>query len=164
MNHETNSSVGSSVFSTTSSSYRNLPTPPQPVLSKDSQHKPKTTGSVGIMLVGLGGYNGTTLLAGIIANRLNITWRGPLGDIRTPNYNGCITQLKMKGGGVGYKDRVKGLADATFAAVGGWVSRCLFRNNCDRFSSRLKTSWKKRLGHSTHKTGRCSFGATNSRL
>lgn len=154
--------MSSSVFSMASSSYRNLPTSPQPVLSKDSQHKPKTTGSVGVMLVGLGGYNGTTLLAGIIANRLDIAWRGPLGDIRTPNYNGCITQLKMKGGGVGYKDRVKGLADATFAAVGGWVSRCFFRNNSFSFLPRLTTHTPcKWLGYSTRKTRRCSAGTTN---
>jgi hypothetical protein len=102
-------------------SFRSQPTTPPPQSVKDA--KPKTTGSVGIMLVGIGGYNGTTLLAGIMAHRLNITWRGPFGDIRTPNYNGCITQLKMKGGGVGYKDRVKGLAEATTAAIGGWVRR-----------------------------------------
>ncbi|GAX22096.1 hypothetical protein FisN_6Hh344 [Fistulifera solaris] len=117
MNFETSSSVSSSGFS--SSSFRSQSTTSPSF--KDA--KPKTTGSVGIMLVGIGGYNGTTLLAGIMAHRLNITWRGPFGDIRTPNYNGCITQLNMKGGGVGFKDRVKGLADATSAAVGGWDIR-----------------------------------------
>lgn len=96
---------------------------PQPVLVKDVNHKPKTTGSFGILIVGLGGANGTTLLAGVLANRLGINWFGPKGEPMTPNYNGCITQLKQKGvyGGVGYKDRIKGLADANLAAVGGWV-------------------------------------------
>jgi hypothetical protein len=40
------------------------------------------------------------------------------------NYFGCITQLDERGdhGGVGYRNKVKGLADASMAAVGGWVS------------------------------------------
>ena len=94
---------------------------PQPVLVKDATYKPKTVGSMGLMVVGLGGANGGTLLAGIIANRLGIHWHGPTGEPRTPNYYGCITQLNQRGGGVGYKDKVRGLVDASMAAVGGWV-------------------------------------------
>lgn len=125
-----------STFSSTSvtSSYRHhstgpfmpaTPTEPQPVLVKDAAHKPKTTGSFGLLIVGLGGANGATLLAGVLANRLGIHWHGPRGEPMTPNYYGCITQLNQRGkyGGVGYKDRVKGLADASMAAVGGWVRR-----------------------------------------
>ena len=63
------------------------------------------------------------MLAGILANRLNIEWRGAKGEPMTPNYNGCITQLDQKGGGVGYRNVVKGLADASMAAVGGWVRK-----------------------------------------
>jgi hypothetical protein len=101
-----------------------VPPKPEPVLVKDSSHKPKTTGSFGMLIVGLGGANGSTLLAGVLANRLRVDWHGPLGEARTPNYYGCITQLNQRGvyGGVGYKDRVKGLADASMAAIGGWVS------------------------------------------
>ena len=100
---------------------------PQPVLVKDRQHKPKTLGSFGLLVVGLGGANGTTLLAGILANRLNIDWHGPKGEPNTPNYYGCITQLDQRGiyGGVGYRNKVKGLADASMAAIGGWVRRSL---------------------------------------
>jgi hypothetical protein len=96
---------------------------PKPTLMVDSAHKPKTRGSFGVLVVGLGGANGTTMLAGILANRLGIEWRGPKGEPMTPNYYGCISQLDQKGvhGGVGYRDRVKGLADASMAAVGGWV-------------------------------------------
>jgi hypothetical protein len=122
------SSVYSSVSVTSSYRHHNagpfMPQavdPPQPVLSKDTQHVPKTVGCVGLMVVGLGGANGTTMLAGILANRLNIEWFGPRGEPMTPNYYGCITQLDQKGGGVGYRNRVKGLADASMAAVGGWV-------------------------------------------
>jgi hypothetical protein len=92
-----------------------------PKLMTDSSHKPKTHGSFGVLVVGLGGALGTTMLAGILANRLKIDWRGPKGEPMTPNYNGCITQLDQRGGGVGYRDMVKGLADASMAAVGGWV-------------------------------------------
>ncbi|CAB9506624.1 Inositol-3-phosphate synthase [Seminavis robusta] len=101
------------------------PSTPKPMLAVDSTHTPKTRGSVGIMIVGLGGANGTTLLAGILANRLNSQWRGPQGQPMQPNYYGCITQLKQKGkfGGVGFKDKIQGLADASMAAVGGWDIR-----------------------------------------
>ena len=128
-----NSSVASvsSAYSVTSSfRHHNAPfappTPsnPKPMLTSDTNHKPKTRGSVGLMVVGLGGANGATLLAGILANRLNTQWHGPQGQPRSPNYNGCITQLKSRGkfGGVGFKDKVHGLADASMAAIGGWVS------------------------------------------
>ena len=102
-----------------------VPTPqaPQPVLVKDVKHKPKTLGSFGVLVIGLGGANGTTLLAGVLANRLGLSWYGPKGESMTANYFGCITQLDQKGdhGGVGYRDKVKGLADASMAAIGGWV-------------------------------------------
>jgi len=102
------------------------PTQPQPVLSRDAAHRPKTNGSVGILIVGVGGANGTTLLAGVHAHRMQLSWHGPTGEPRSCSYGGCITQLDVKGGGVGYRNRVKGLADATLAAVGGWVcsARC----------------------------------------
>ena len=96
-----------------------------PKLTKDASHKPKTHGSFGVLVVGLGGANGSTMLAGILANRLKIDWRGAKGEPMSPNYNGCITQLDQRGvhGGVGYRDLVKGLADASMAAVGGWDIR-----------------------------------------
>ncbi len=106
-------------------------TKPKSKLSTDKSHIPKTHGSVGLLVIGLGGANGTTMLAGILANRKGITWRGPRGEgpLR-PNYNGCITQLHQRGvhGGVGYRDKVPDagggmLADASMAAVGGWDIR-----------------------------------------
>ena len=110
----------------------NAATSPQPMLVKDRQHKPKTLGSFGLLVVGLGGANGTTLLAGILANRLNIEWHGPRGEPNTPNYYGCITQLDQRGkyGGVGYRNKVKGLANASMAAIGGWVSTSVRYHTC----------------------------------
>jgi len=47
---------------------------------------------VGMMLVGWGGNNGTTVTAGIIANRENITWHTNQG-VKHPDYLGSITQV-----------------------------------------------------------------------
>jgi myo-inositol-1-phosphate synthase len=49
------------------------------------------TPKLGVMLVGLGGNNGSTLLASIIANREGISWRTARG-VMEPNYYGSITQ------------------------------------------------------------------------
>jgi len=46
---------------------------------------------IGCMIVGLGGNNGSTVVAGVIANREGITWRTKEG-VQTPNYWGSITQ------------------------------------------------------------------------
>ena len=102
----------------------NTPINESPRLLTDASHRPKTHGSVGLLVVGIGGANGTTLLSGILANRSKLSWRGPRGEEMDANYNGCITQLDPKGvhGGVGFRGTVKGLADANMAAVGGWVS------------------------------------------
>jgi len=96
---------------------------PKPVLVKDTKHTPATTGSFGVLIVGMGGANGSVFLAGILANRLKVEWHGARGEPMSPNYYGCITQLDQKGGGVGYRNKVKGLADASMAAIGGWVSQ-----------------------------------------
>jgi len=48
---------------------------------------PKT----GLMLVGLGGNNGSTLVAGIIANKYGLTWETKSG-VKSPNWFGSITQ------------------------------------------------------------------------
>lgn len=44
---------------------------------------------VGVMLVGWGGNNGTTITAGIIANRSNLSWETREG-LRTANYYGSV--------------------------------------------------------------------------
>jgi len=46
---------------------------------------------MGCMIVGLGGNNGTTVVAGATANREGITWRTKRG-VQKPNYFGSITQ------------------------------------------------------------------------
>ncbi|KAI9613750.1 hypothetical protein KEM48_003643 [Puccinia striiformis f. sp. tritici PST-130] len=49
------------------------------------------TPSGGLMLVGWGGNNGTTVTATILANKHNISWRNREG-IQTPNYIGSIVR------------------------------------------------------------------------
>ncbi|KAL3841907.1 hypothetical protein ACJMK2_019996 [Sinanodonta woodiana] len=63
--------------------------------------KPKTTQytfkterkvpKLGVMLVGWGGNNGSTVTAACLANTLNLTWHTKDG-VKTPNYLGSITQ------------------------------------------------------------------------
>ena len=50
--------------------------------------KPSKTG---LLLVGLGGNNGSTVVGGIIANRENLSWKTKNGE-QKPNYFGSITQ------------------------------------------------------------------------
>mmetsp|Transcript_1547 Transcript_1547/g.2279 ORF Transcript_1547/g.2279 Transcript_1547/m.2279 type:complete len:480 (-) Transcript_1547:1950-3389(-) len=80
---------------------------------------------IGILIVGIGGNNGVTLLAGMLANNASLSWEtAAAGRVSAPNWNGCITQLEQRGvhGGVGFKGRYP-LADVTTAAVGGWDIR-----------------------------------------
>jgi len=63
-------------------------TPSSTELKFQTQRAPRKTG---VMLVGWGGNNGSTLTAGVIANKENITWRTKRGE-QKPNYFGSITQ------------------------------------------------------------------------
>ncbi|CAK4643743.1 unnamed protein product [Aphanomyces euteiches] len=56
-------------------------------LFKTSTKVPK----LGVMIVGLGGNNGSTLVAGVLANKLGITWTDKEG-VHKPDYFGSITQ------------------------------------------------------------------------
>ncbi|KAG5652068.1 hypothetical protein H0H81_006423 [Sphagnurus paluster] len=49
----------------------------------------RTVGKTGLMMIGVGGNNGTTLCATILANRHNITWHTKQG-IQQPNYIGSL--------------------------------------------------------------------------
>ena len=58
-----------------------------------------TVPKVGMMLVGLGGNNGTTVTAGILANKHHVCWNTKDGE-KKPNYFGSITQAGTVGLGV----------------------------------------------------------------
>ena len=51
----------------------------------------KSVAKTGVMLVGWGGNNGSTMTAGILANKNNITWQTKEG-MQSPNYFGSLTQ------------------------------------------------------------------------
>ncbi|KAI8372368.1 hypothetical protein EDC96DRAFT_477432 [Choanephora cucurbitarum] len=51
----------------------------------------RTVPKVGVMMVGWGGNNGSTLTASILAHKNNLTWRTKSG-IQKPNYYGSVTQ------------------------------------------------------------------------
>jgi myo-inositol-1-phosphate synthase len=57
------------------------------IVFKTERHVPK----LGVMLVGWGGNNGSTVTAGILANKLNISWRTKNGEHKA-NYLGSLTQ------------------------------------------------------------------------
>lgn len=64
------------------------------ITPKETKYVLKTVTKVpktGVMMIGLGGNNGTTVVAGCIANREGITWRTKSG-VQKPNYYGSITQ------------------------------------------------------------------------
>eukprot|EP00957_Ditylum_brightwellii_P035753 2710656-Ditylum_brightwellii.AAC.1 len=82
-----------------------------------------TPQKTGMLVVGLGGNNGVTLLAGCIANSKSLEWETQTGR-NSANWYGCITQLEPRGqhGGVGFKGRYN-LSDASNMAVSGWDIR-----------------------------------------
>ena len=46
---------------------------------------------VGVLLVGIGGNNGTTVIGGILANKYNLSWNNKHGT-QYPNYFGSLSQ------------------------------------------------------------------------
>ncbi|PRP76070.1 inositol-3-phosphate synthase [Planoprotostelium fungivorum] len=64
------------------------------VVPKETKYTFRTNTKVpktGLLIVGLGGNNGSTVVAGAIANRLNLTWQTKEGEQKA-NYFGSITQ------------------------------------------------------------------------
>ena len=81
---------------------------------------------LGIMLVGLGGNNGTTVTAGVLANRYNVQWQTKAG-LKTPNYFGSLLQSSTTKIGIqGAKEVFLPLKDLlptvnpNDVVIGGW--------------------------------------------
>ena len=70
----------------------------------------------GMLVVGLAGNNGVTLLAGKLANERGLTWESSRDGPRAANLLGCITQV----GALASRYPFVPLADV---AVGGWDVR-----------------------------------------
>ena len=134
-------SAASSSLSLTSSTYRHhhspflprTPAMPKPKLVHDTKHEPKTRGSLGVLVVGMGSPLATTLVAGILANRHQLAWCGPRGEPKQANYQGSNTQQPQQeqpqddnnGNHGNDNDEIhqRNLANASMAAIGGWVSQ-----------------------------------------
>lgn len=56
----------------------------------------RKVGKVGMMLVGLGGNNGTTVTAGIIANRRGLVWKTREGECAANYYGSVVMGSTMK--------------------------------------------------------------------
>eukprot|EP00004_Rigifila_ramosa_P027785 TRINITY_DN916_c0_g1_i1.p1 TRINITY_DN916_c0_g1~~TRINITY_DN916_c0_g1_i1.p1 ORF type:complete len:507 (+),score=128.17 TRINITY_DN916_c0_g1_i1:1746-3266(+) len=83
--------VASSTYVTTEARVENGTTVVTPISKSVQTSTLRKVPKTGVMIVGLGGNNGTTFVAGIIANREGISWKTTKG-VRTPNYYGSITQ------------------------------------------------------------------------
>jgi myo-inositol-1-phosphate synthase len=73
-----------------------------------------TVPKVGLMLVGWGGNNGSTLTAGLLANKEHLTWETKEG-IQSSNYLGSFTQsaaIKL-----GYKHSPEGHLQDVYRTV-----------------------------------------------
>lgn len=62
-----------------------------PTVTKYTFRTQRKVPRLGVMLVGLGGNNGTTVTAAILANRLGLSWHTKDG-LKSANYLGSITQ------------------------------------------------------------------------
>ncbi|KAI9024311.1 hypothetical protein CLU79DRAFT_100884 [Phycomyces nitens] len=87
----------------------------------------RTVPRVGLMMVGWGGNNGTTLTASILAHKRNITWRTKSG-VQTPNYFGSLTQASTVRLGVSAEgediyvplSQMLPMVNPTDLVIGGW--------------------------------------------
>jgi myo-inositol-1-phosphate synthase len=62
-----------------------------PVSEKFTFQTSRKIPKVGVMIVGLGGNNGSTFVASVLANKLGMTWNTKEG-LQHPNYYGSVTQ------------------------------------------------------------------------
>lgn len=80
----------------------------------------------GVMIVGWGGNNGTTVTGGIIANREGLTWRTKAGEVRA-DYLGSVTQAStVRLGSMGADElyvpmnQLLPMLDPNEVVLGGW--------------------------------------------
>lgn len=87
----------------------------------------KTIPKLGVMLVGLGGNNGTTVTGGIIANREGISWNTKMG-IQKSDFYGSLTQCGSMRMGIDKNGEevnvplksILPMAEATELVITGW--------------------------------------------
>ncbi|KAI9749971.1 MAG: Myo-inositol-1-phosphate synthase [Lichina confinis] len=119
----------------------------------------RDVGRVGMMLVGWGGNNGSTVTAGILANRLGLVWDTREGQ-RAANYYGSVlmaTTLKLGADAATGKDvnvpfhDVLPMAHPNDLVVGGWdINRMNLADAMDRaavLEPTLKAMVRKEMSH-----------------
>jgi len=80
---------------------------------KNIKHTIKTESKIpkiAVMLVGLGGNNGSTFTAGILANKKNTSWETKRG-VEHPNFHGSFTQSATTHVGYQYDEKTNQLKD-----------------------------------------------------
>lgn len=70
----------------------------------------KAVSRIGVMLVGLGGNNGTTFTAGILANKRELAWRTKNGEQKA-NFYGSFTQSATTHVGFAFDETTGNLKD-----------------------------------------------------
>jgi len=70
----------------------------------------KKVPKLGVLLVGLGGNNGSTLVAGILANKKKLSWEAKNG-VQTANFYGSFTQSATVHVGFKYDEASGALSD-----------------------------------------------------
>eukprot|EP00768_Dysnectes_brevis_P006170 gnl/Dysnectes_brevis/475_a528_3551.p1 GENE.gnl/Dysnectes_brevis/475_a528_3551~~gnl/Dysnectes_brevis/475_a528_3551.p1 ORF type:complete len:568 (-),score=181.53 gnl/Dysnectes_brevis/475_a528_3551:59-1762(-) len=91
----------------------------------------RTLPKMGVMMVGWGGNNGTTVTAGILANKHHYTWREKTGE-RQPNFYGSVSQCcstylgEHEGSSVFLPiSKLLPMVDPTQMEISGWdISNC----------------------------------------
>lgn len=97
----------------------------KPFVDEQGQIKPHTierdievdtkVPKLGLMLVGLGGNNGTTLTGGLLANKKSLKWRTRQG-VQSANFYGSFTQSVVTKVGVQY-DKATNIAKDVFRPI-----------------------------------------------
>lgn len=98
-----------------------------PTVEKYTLKTQRQVPKLGVMIVGLGGNNGSTLVGGVLANKHNLTWTTKEG-VQTPNYFGSVTQastvrLGTNAGGEGVYipfSNVLPFVHPNDLVIGGW--------------------------------------------
>lgn len=98
-------------------------------------------GAVGLMLVGWGGNNGSTLTASLAAHKQSVTWKSRRG-VETPNFYGSLVMASTVA--LGFDEatgkelsapiyQLAPFADPTNLVIGGWdISSLDIAASCDR--------------------------------
>jgi myo-inositol-1-phosphate synthase len=78
------------VYETTSVTRKGGKVEVRPVSTQFKFRTKRRVGKTGVLLVGIGGNNGSTLLGGVLSNKHHITWPSKRGE-KEPNYFGSLT-------------------------------------------------------------------------